>query len=111
MAFQSRCFRHVVLLALGLRTMVRPSKTVNIKWSHVELLHLWFSKELALRSVPWVRLYRTVVFVGTGTTQPMVVMEPVVGECCIEKQFDAPRTGGVEGTAVLSANLLSTVDC
>jgi hypothetical protein len=50
-------------------------------------------------------------FVGTGTTQRMVVIEPVVGECCIEKQFDAPRTGGVAETVVLSANLLSTVDC
>jgi hypothetical protein len=92
--------------------MLRPSKAVNIKWSHVEFASpLVLSKELALRSVHWVRLYLTVDFVGTGTTQRMVVIEPVVGECCIEKQFDAPRTGGVAETAVLSANLLSTVDC
>jgi hypothetical protein len=50
--FQSRCFRDVVILALSLRAMLRPSKAVNIKWSHVEFASpLVLSKELALGKI------------------------------------------------------------
>jgi integrase len=110
--FQSRCFRDVVMLALGLRAMLRPSEAVNIKWSHVEFASpLVASMDLNVRSLPWVKLHLTVDIVGTKTTQRIVVIDPVVGEFCIVKMLMRLALVVVQETAVLSASLLSTVDC
>jgi len=108
---QSRCYRDVVILALGLRAMLRPSEAVNIKWKHVEFASpLVRPTELALTNLPWIRLHLTMDIVGTKTTQRIVVIEPVVGEFCIVKMLMRLALVVLQETAALSVASLATVE-